>query len=344
MKTTILSLLLALFATAMAGLCIFQLENQQLEANQREATLKKLDKNLNALETDSRSTQTALSNVMDKYQSLTAEGAWKIAEIEHFLRMAAIELQISSNVSTSLRLLEAADNLLSSMPDPKFFPIRDLIAKEMASIQASQLPDLEKLWLQVSALRDQIPKLQSRGIPGANTKNKNKDNNNDNDKQNNQTQDSNTLTLPPDIITEAIHTPETLHPKEPPSDWQKGLESTWHQLKDLIKIQRHSKTLEPILNETEQALAKENLLLMLDQIRWAILNKNNTVYQESISDAKEWLNQYFEPSDSHLQQFQASLNELAKINLRPTLPEIGQSLKALQNIETQNTELKQVKS
>lgn len=348
MKTAIISLLFAVFASALAGLSILKLENQQQYTSQTEQKLAKLESHVTALQNESATIQKSLSELLSQYRSLTAESAWKIAEVNHFLRMASLELQVSRNVSTTLRLLEAADAILSSLPDPKFFPVREAIAKEIANVGAIQFPDLEKLWLQVGGLMNQIPELKIRGIPSSNAMVSTNTNANANananahgnanananaNTQEIQNQNTNDIQISTEMITEAIQTSDPLHPhpKEASHDWKKGLASTWAELKDLVKLQRHSKPLEPILNETEQVLAREKLMLIFEQIRWAILNGNNTVYQQSLLEATQWLNQYFEAADKKTEALKQSLKDLAKINLRPALPNIEQSLKELNN-------------
>lgn len=346
MKTAILSLLIAI---AVAGFSFYQFEYQKQERTQFKQSLANLDNNINKLESNAGQTKNTVNELLNKYQSLTLEDDWKIAEISHLLRLAGIELEISRDVPTTIRLMDAADNLIGSMPNPKYLPIREQITKEKLNLQAVKLPDIEKIWFQIGALMDQISKLPTRGsLVGTLGVKAEKDLLHQSNSKSNagRKTDSNTNAgtgtngmdiklvatnnIANGIQVENVENAENIGTSKT-SAWEKGLQSSWKELKDLIKIQRHTQPIEPILKEPEQALARENLLLLFEQIRWAILHGNNAVYQSSISEAKQWLNNYFEMNDSHVQQIQTSLDELAKIDLRPALPEIGQALKALQN-------------
>lgn len=346
MKTAILSLLIAI---AVAGFSFYQFQYQKQETSDFKQSLANLSDNVNKLESNAGQTKTTVNELLNKYQSLTLEDDWKIAEISHFLRLAGIELEISRDVPTTIRLMDAADNLIGSMPNPKYLAIREQIAKEKLSLQAVKLPDIEKIWFQVGALMDQISKLPTRGslVGSLGVKAEQDLLHQSNSKLNasmktDSNVNANTNTNGFDIKLVATNNSANGMQVEnaenvgnvgttKTADWEKGLQSSWRELKDLIKIQRHTEPIEPILKEPEQALARENLLLLFEQIRWAILHGNNAVYQRSISEAKQWLNNYFEMNDSHVQQIQASLDELAKIDLHPALPKIGQALKALQN-------------
>lgn len=311
----------------MAGLGIYQFEKINRENLQTQQVLGNIESNIAKISNEASKNKTNLIELQGKYQSLKLEENWKISEANHLLRLAVVELQVSRDVPTSLRLLEAAETHLSGIQDPQLFPIRDLIAKEKAALQAVKLPDLEKLWLQVGALIDQIPSLPTRGMRNIENQNPNANANANANLKLNATQSS--LQIPNLAVKTEVESEKSSENKT--AEWKKSLKSSWQEFKTLVKIQRHSAPIEPILKESEQVLAKENLLLIFEQLRWAILHTNNAVYQRSISEAKQWLNQYFEASDSRTQQMQTSLDELAKVDLRPALPDIGQALQALQN-------------
>lgn len=317
MKTALLSLIIIL---ALAGFSFFQFEKINKENVQLQNALSNIEANLTKLDADASKTKASLNELQGKFSTLKLEENWKISEASHLLRLAVVEIQVSRDVATTLHLLDAADNHLSTIQDPKLLPVRELIAKEKAALQAIQLPDLDKLWLKVGILIDQIPSLPTRGIR--------KDNEKSQDQNQNPEAKQDLLKNPELSVTMPEATTETATDT---STWKKGLATTWHELKGLIKIQHHDAAIEPVLNESEQALAKENLLLILEQVRWAILHTNNTVYQGSLLEAKQWLNRYFEANDNRTQAMQASLDELAKIDLRPVLPDVGQALQAIQN-------------
>lgn len=351
MKISILSLILVLFVAAFS---LYQFENAQQETKQINQALTKLDSQISEMSGAVNQSKTTQQELFKKYQSLTLESDWKIAEVSHFLRLATIELQVSRNVKGSLALLEAADNLLKTLPDPKFFPIRDQIAKEKSTLLAIKLPDIEKLWSDVGALMGEVPRLPTRGIRKENLDTIEKTDNKPESKLENKTagtEKSESKKKKTEHTEKASNMGKveeiaktTVDSTQEDSNFKKGLNNTWQELKDLIKIQHHETPLTPILQEQEQVLARENLLFIFEQMRWAILQSNNTLYQNLILEARKLLNAYFEVTDNRVQHLQESLNELAKIDLHPNLPEIGQALKELQNKEVlQNREVFPIK-
>lgn len=308
MKTAILSLALAILIGALG---YYQFERNEKSFFDIQNRLSGLETSLNSLTKLQTEIRPEIAQLEKNLQALKQEENWKLSESAQLLRLAIENLQISRDPKTSLRLLETADNHLNAMHDPKLLPVREKIAQDKAALQALKLPDLDTIWLTLGTLIDTIPNLPSRGIRKV----------------------SETPTLEkaaPNTVVKENQTPEKKdndNDNTPKKEWNR----TWQELKDLIKIQRHTTAIEPILPESEQALAKENLRLILEQGRWAILHTNTLIYQRSLQEAIRWLNRYFEASADSVIHMKKSLEDLSKIELRPALPDIGQGLQLLES-------------
>jgi uncharacterized protein HemX len=98
--------------------------------------------------------------------------------------------------------------------------------------------------------------------------------------------------------------------------------NSWADIKDLIKIRHYSKPVEPILIETEQAMIKENLRLLLEQIRFAILSNESKIYLQAIKETEQWLSKYFDDTTQAVKDIQGALATLSEVDLHSKLPTI----------------------
>lgn len=231
-------------------------------------------------------------------QSIVAPN-WAFEEAFFLVRMAEERIRVARDISGALQLLNTADHNLQSLNNPSLIPLRESIAKNRAALESIKMPDLDGMWVEVGTLIDSVPKLPTKGM----------------DKSMQPTVEKKTET------------------EETPG-WQKGAEVSLHELKDLIKIRRHTKPIEPIIEDEEELLAKEHLRLMLSQIRFSILETKEKMYQESIKDALQWLNDYFESTNQQVIHTEDKLKSLAHIHLKPNLPSLQDTLQQFQSFPT----------
>lgn len=294
MKLGFLSLLLAL---GVAFFSAFQFENYQKFVVETQASLTQL------AEAD-RQIKPELSQLAARLADLKQEDHWKIAEASYLIRLASQQWQFSPDVAITSRLLAAADEALQALQDPRWMGARESLKQDQLALEAVKLPDKEGLWLTVTALINKVPELPTRNV-----------------RRQMSGEEASAGSLP--ALSQNTDT-------EKPG-WKMELQRNLQRFKDLVKIQQHSKPIEPILSESQQALAQETLRLLLEQLRWSILHGNVAVYQTSLQQSVEWLKTYFELSNDQVKQVETTLAELSTVELRPKLPEIGTALPLLQN-------------
>ena len=101
-------------------------------------------------------------------------------------------------------------------------------------------------------------------------------------------------------------------------------------LGNLIRVRQVDETQSPKLDNSERFLAFENLRLHLLVAQLAVLRSDHAVYEENLTTARTWLNDYFE-SSSESQRFDARLSELMQIDIAQELPDISGSLTLLRS-------------
>lgn len=286
MKTALLSLIIAI---SVALLSLFQFEKYQKFSLATQQRLSSLESKLTS---NAETTQAAIQELSTYHKSIlsrVAGGNSSLLEAESLSRLAQMRLQTDRDLKAAITLLSRAQEKVQKIDDPTLNVLLETLAHDLATLQNLALPDPTTLWLQIGTLIEQTANIPLRGIPPA----------------------SSAMALPP----VASSTPITL-------PWQEALAKSWQDIKNLVKIRHYTKPVEPVLAETEQTMIKENLRLMLEEIRFAVLSNKNPIYQQAIQETLDWLRKYFDDNDQTVKDIQSGLMALAAINLFSELPMI----------------------
>jgi uroporphyrin-3 C-methyltransferase len=281
LKTAIFSLIIALGAGLFS---LFQFEKYQALSAEMHSNFQQLNESVN-------SSLEALAKNMDRIASKepTQNNPWVLTESEYLVNSAALRLQTVQDVKTATLLISTALHKIQSLKDPNLLTLQDALTKDLALLQNTSSSNTADIWLKASTLIDMINQLPLRANPSFSASQ-----------------------LP-------IETSTTLNPQTQ-SSWKQALLESWKQIKELVKVRRYTKPIEPLLSSTEQSLIKENLRLMLEQIRSSILTKEMKIYLKGIQDMQQWLSQYFDENDVKVKEVQNVLNALTELNLQPEMP------------------------
>ena len=232
---------------------------------------------------------------------------WRLAEVEYLMRLANQRLLMGTDISSSRNLLQSADNILRELDDYSLFPIREALAEDMAMVRAASDFDQETTYLRLQALTGLIARLQ---MP-----------------------DEQRLTISSDKAIESTgFTPEA-------TTWQDKakamLMDTWQQFSNLFRINtQREKPVEALLTAEQEMMIRQNLRLMIEQAKLAVLTREPAIYKSSIEQAEEWITQYFTTGGDVRASMLAELNELASISVTTNLPNINRSLEALKSYQS----------
>src|SRR5690606_31224626 len=84
------------------------------------------------------------------------------AEIEYLLRVAADALYLSRDVDTAIYALQAADDRLQRLADPRFMPVRQLISDHLQSLGKVNVPDINGTALKLNSLLREVSAMPLR--------------------------------------------------------------------------------------------------------------------------------------------------------------------------------------
>lgn len=218
-----------------------------------------------------------------------------LAEVNYLVHIANFNLLYQHNPQMALALLKAADQTLMKLSDPALNNVHQAFLSDINQLAALPAINKEAILNQLNALSVALTLL-----PVANV-------------------DANTTTL----ATTPTATAST-------SWWQRAWQNTLSKLGSFIKVRQIGSETSPILNHVAQAYAKQDLQILLTQAQLAAMQPNNVLYQLSLKQAQNVMEQYFDLKVALVSQFLTALQQLEMINVSPNLPSLTASLTALQ--------------
>jgi uroporphyrin-3 C-methyltransferase len=235
--------------------------------------------------------------VADVHRRVGRSGTqWIIAETEYLMRIANHRLILARDTETARAALELADQRLRDTKDPGWAGVRAQIARDIAKLSAFEAPDAAGLSARLAALIDQIPQLKiARATIGPER------------------------TLPERVARE---------PAE--RSWDTLLDDLWSGFKDSVRIRERDQPVQAMLAPEHQFFLYENLKLHLEAARLGIARNDQGLFHDNLITARDWLGQYFDADGSTTQAIRTAIDEMLKIDIAPELPDLSQSLRALQ--------------
>ena len=236
----------------------------------------------------------------------TTTDDWQIAEVEYLLRLASQRLLIAKDSRTALNLLANADAILVSLADPSWLDLRTAIAADRLAIASIDQLDVDGLFLRLAAINakiESLPLLRSR------------------------LQQTSVITaVDPPASDEAMPVMASLQQLA----WQ-----TWQELKTLVVVHSSTEPVKPLLPPEQHYYLRSNLRLLINQAQLALIDSRQPSYQHSLSQAVQWLNEYFAADDASISAIVVELEQLMKHDISRALPGVEQSLIALKKTHKQ---------
>lgn len=218
--------------------------------------------------------------------------SWMLAEAEYLLRLANQRLLMERETGSALSLLTSADQILLTVAEPGLFEVREQLAREIADLRAVAHLDVEGIFVQLSALGEQVQALA--------------------------------LLTPEGEASEA--TEEAMGDANKAAEDSGGVfASALENFSDMVIVRHRDEPLEPLLTPEQHFYVQQNLRLMLEQAQLALLQRNPGVYSNSLIKAEGWVQEYFQ-LNANSTALLTTLQELQKIDVNPELPDISASL------------------
>lgn len=247
--------------------------------------------------------QTLLTQLQGEQQALTqrvsrvlgaSRQSWRLAEAEHLLRLASLRLVALQDINSALVLVQGANDILREQDDPDAFASREQIAKLLQALRSVEQPDRSGLFLQLAALREQVPALQP--------------------------------------LTPVFANPgEAYNTSAADGDGSNLLAQWQERLSRYFRIQLHAEQdVRPLLAGEQLDQVRLALSLALEQAQWAALNADSKVYPVALAQAAGILKTTFQQDNSQARAMLAAIEQLAGQPVSITVPDMQPALGALQ--------------
>ena len=236
------------------------------------------------------STEAALASLQGV--SAGARDTWLLGEAEYYMQLANAQLQLAGNPELAVLALSMADERIAQLADPALTNVRIAIADEIAALSGMLTPDIAGITLQLASLARVIETLPLRPIDR--------------------------------IEDEASAVAD---------DTTSRLDRAWNSVKsatsDLIKHRTTDEAVMPLISPQAEYFLRTNLTLQMQTARLALLRGEQEVYEESLQDAVDWLQRYFDANSNQVSAALASLNDLRGGMFAAEAPDISDSLRLL---------------
>jgi uroporphyrin-3 C-methyltransferase len=225
---------------------------------------------------------------------------WLVHEAEYLVRVAARTMWLERDTKAAISLLRDADNRLKELDQPKFLPVRALINEDIESLALMPTLKNQEAILTLMALNKQLPALSLAGVNLAETLD----------------QPQEDFVLSDDI-----------------NDWQENLAKTWQKfLNDFITVRRRTGMAEPLMSPDQQQHLKQNLSLKIQLVQWAASEQKEDVYQQTLLDIQQWLNEFFDMNLAVNKSFYNSIEQLKQQTIYYDYPSDLRSLAAIKRL------------
>jgi len=223
---------------------------------------------------------------------------WLVAEAEYLLSVANQRLQLAGDIKTAIIALESADKRLKENGDASLFPVRAVIAQDIANLKSTTQPDLVYYECHLLALEGGIHNM-------------------------------------PVLLPHAgkIKTTATT-PSERPKlgDWKALAETALENLKSVAVVRRSDRPIQIMLTPEQVEVMRQSLAIKLEMARLALVQENELLYKANLDAAKAWLTRYFDMSASENLFVGGEIDRLSSSLIKTPAVDISESLRALRAV------------
>lgn len=212
-----------------------------------------------------------------------------IAEVEQLLIIANQQLQLVGNLKSALIALQTADSRLQQLDTPQVIQLRKQVAQDLQRLQNLPTVDIVGMSLKLANLADNIDNLPlvSERHPTANA---------------------------------------TPQPEWESSPWRRFVQELWHDLKQMVRLERVDRPEPPLLAPEQNFFLRENIKLRLLTARIALLQHDEATYRNDLGAAEKWLNSHFDQREPSTKNALNTIKQLSANDIMIQLPDISESL------------------
>jgi uroporphyrin-3 C-methyltransferase len=219
---------------------------------------------------------------------------WILAEAEYLVLAASQRLALEGDVRTAVAALRAADERLRSAEHPDLIPVRNQLIKDITALEGVTLPDVEGIALYLASAIDTVDDLPTKPIA--------------------------------DEIQTFSESQATEFSSEEPFEI---LRAMWRDLIGLVEVKDEQLPDSVLFDPELRYFLQQNLKLELASARLSVLRVDTGNLNASAGLIRKLLVTYYDVDDPRVESMIKRLDEIARVELQPGLPNISASLDML---------------
>ncbi|MEP0357391.1 MAG: uroporphyrinogen-III C-methyltransferase [Paraglaciecola sp.] len=273
-------------------------ENQQLQAELQQqnqglqASVNSLVQQLQLTDSQTQSNQRQLTEISGRRPA-----DWLLAEADYLVRMAGRKLWLEHDVKTAIMMLQSADSRIQDLDDPSLLPVREYLAADIQSLQQINQVSTSSIALALGAMLKQVDNLPLVFFERPKE----------------------------EVIEQAV--------TDSVDDWRSNfMRNVKEVTKDFFSFKKVTTDIKPFMSEQQRWLLKEQLSFALMQAQIAVLQENQTLYQQALQQGFALLIEHFDTEQDIVVQFTESLSNLQQTDFSREYPSQLEAAPLLQDV------------
>lgn len=228
-----------------------------------------------------------------------------LAEVEQAVNIAAQQLQLAGNVEAALVALQGAEARLALPELGHLQALRRALMKDIDDIKARPQVDVSGLALRLEILLERVDKLPL----------------------------AYEVTLAEQAAAaepEGLPAFDSAHPL----DFIKAVAAdVWDEMRSLVRLERLDQSDPVLLAPAQSTYLRENVKIRLLTARLALLARDGRTFSSDLSQARGWIEKFFDPRDAEVQRAVADLRELEQTPVKAEQFSLTESFAALRLLQ-----------
>jgi len=252
-----------------------------------------------------RDLEQAQSNITASVTTINEElrkGAnqYVLDEVSQLLRLGNNSAIFTNDAESAVNAFTLADTQLKELNNPRYAVVRRKINEEIQLLKSIEQVDSENILAQLSLITSKVSSLPLENkLPEGNS----------------------------------FATADASTNNNENITWRTELNKMWSDVINSVSIQKVDQPPKALLAPRERYLLDQNLKLQLVKAEIALLQNNQTLYKNSITEATKWVSDYFDPEDDLVKKTLSQLASLKNEKLNIQLPGVSGSYDLLQTIK-----------
>jgi uroporphyrin-3 C-methyltransferase len=257
-------------------------QTQRLVEQQRAALAQEVDA--------MREAYTAQREVLRQFDAAD-QRIWRLAEARYLLRLANQRLALGGDTSVALGLLNAVDDSLQALDDPRLGLVRMALAQDREALMLVAPVDIDGVYFQMAAISERLAEAALMPAIGS---------------------------------LDAQNQSPVASKDSAVGAWQ----SFATKLNTYFSVQRVEQD-QTWMSPAQSAMVRQSIRLLLAQAQVALLARDQALYLGALKQVEQWLGDYSITDAATMAYLQQRITELQTVRLVSDLPTLDRSLDAL---------------